>query len=80
MRVLVKAITALYRRWKYVEEVDIPRGAAPAAGSEAQRLRRAIEQDERLSADYRRNGCLSLAKERDASARALRSRLAMLEL
>ena len=79
MRLLVKAITALYRRWKYVEEVDAPRGAAAPAGTEAQKLRRAIEQDERLSADYRRNGCLSLAKDREASARALRSRLAMLE-
>ena len=79
MRLLVKAITALYRRWKYVEEVDVPRGAAPAAGTESQRLRRAIEQDERLSADYRRNGCLSLARDREASARALRSRLSMLD-
>ena len=75
---IMKALTSLYRRWTYVEDVDVPRCAAPAAGSEAQRLRRAIEQDERLSADYRRNGCLSLAKEREASARALRSRLAML--
>ena len=76
---LMKALTSLYRRWKYVEDVDVPRGGAVASGTEAQRLRRAIDRDERLSADYRRNGCLSLAKDREASARALRSRLAMLE-
>ncbi|HEX7901901.1 MAG TPA: hypothetical protein VF950_29350 [Planctomycetota bacterium] len=78
MRRLVMALTALYRRWKFVEEVDAPRGASVPVGGEAQRLRRAIEQDERLSADYRRNGCLSLARDREASARALRSRLSML--
>jgi glycine/D-amino acid oxidase-like deaminating enzyme len=76
---IVQALTALYRRWKFVEEVDAPRGAAVPVGGEAQRLRRAIEQDERLSADYRRNGCLSLARDREASARALRSRLSMLD-
>ena len=79
MRRIVMALTALYRRWKYVEEADVPRGGTVPSGSEAQRLRRAIERDERLSADYRRNGCLSLAKDREASARALRSRLSILE-
>ena len=76
---IVKALTAFYRRWKYVEESDAPRGPEVPVGSEAQRLRRSIERDERLSADYRRNGCLSLAKDREASARALRGRLALLE-
>lgn len=78
MRRIVMALTALYRRWRYVEEVDSPRGAAVPVASEAQSLRRAIERDERLIADYRRNGCLSLAKDREASARALRNRLSML--
>jgi hypothetical protein len=80
MRRLITTLTALYRRWKFVEErSDVPRGAAVPVGSEAQALRRAIERDERLSADYRRNGCLSLAKDREASARGLRSRLSMIE-
>ena len=79
MRRIVMALTALYRRWKFVEEeVDSPRGATVPVASEAQSLRRAIERDERLIADYRRNGCLSLAKDREASARALRNRLSML--
>lgn len=79
MRRFWKTLTGLYRRWKYVEEAADGGTSSAPAGGEAQRLRRAIERDERLVADYRRNGCLSLAREREASARALRSRLALLE-
>ena len=79
MRRFWERIATLYRRWRLVEEAPLPCAATSPAGSEAQRLRLAIEREERLSADYRRNGCLSFAKEREASARALRSRLAILE-
>jgi hypothetical protein len=80
MRRMMMALTALYRRWRYVEEEGggAPRTAA-SSGSEVQRLRRAIERDQRLVEDYRRNGCPGLAREREASLRMMRSRLALLE-
>lgn len=77
---MLKALTSLFRRWRFLEEgsPDTPRTAA-AGLTEVQRLRRSIAADERLIADYRRNGCPGLAKERESSLRLLRSRLAMLE-
>ena len=80
MRRWVAAITTLIRRWRYVEEegVDAPRTAA-SAEPEAQRLRKTIARDEALVADFRRQGCAELARAREASLRALRSRLAAIE-
>jgi hypothetical protein len=74
-----KTLTSLYRRWRYVEEAPAGGTSGAPEGDEARRLRRAIERDERLVADYRRNGCPGLAKDREASLRALRGRLALLE-
>lgn len=80
MRRMMIALAAFYRRWRYVEE-EAPASAPPAASSdsEAHRLRRAIEREERLLADYRRNGCSTLARDRETTLRSLRSRLAALQ-
>lgn len=80
MRRWVLALTSLIRRWRYVEEegAPAPRTAA-SAESEADRLRRSIARDEALVADFRRQGCLELARARESSLRALRTRLAALE-
>lgn len=81
MRRMMIALAAFYRRWKYVEE-EAPAAPLPAASgdSETLRLRRAIEREERMLADYRRNGCSTLARERETTLRSLRSRLAALQL
>lgn len=81
MRRMWRALAGFYRRWRYVEEEapGVP-PPPPPAGSEFLRLRRAIEREERLLADYRRNGCSTLARERETTLRSLRSRLAALEL
>ena len=81
MRRFWSALSTLVRRWRFVEEGG-PAAAAPSTsplGDEAWRLRRALEREERLIADYRRVGCLSLAKDREASARVLRMRLMLLK-
>jgi hypothetical protein len=80
MRRFVMALTSLIRRWRYVEEegADAPRTAA-SAETEAQRLRRSIARDEALVADFRRQGCAELARAREASLRALRTRLSAIE-
>jgi hypothetical protein len=78
---MIKALASFYRRWKYVE--DDSTAAEPQPGSEegeASRLRRAIEREERLLADYRRNGCPALARERESTLRSLRNRLTALDL
>lgn len=75
---LFKAWLDLYRRWRLVEEKP-PAPPAKRGISDAEKLRLALEREERLIADYRRLGRLSLAKDRESSARALRSRLALLE-
>ena len=82
MRRMWNALALLFRRWKYMEEgLAIPSVAGvPPADREPHRTRRAIERGERQLADYRRNGCPALARECEASLRALRTHLAALEL
>lgn len=85
MHRMMVALAAFYRRWRYVEEEGVADSAsvqmeAPPADSEALRLRRVIALEERRVADYRRNGCPGLAREREATLRSLRTRLAALEL
>jgi hypothetical protein len=75
---LFKAWLDLYRRWRLVEE-KTPASPAKRRVSESDTMRQALEREERLIADYRRLGRLSLAKDRESSARALRSRLALLD-
>ena len=77
---VITVLASLFRRWRYVEEskTEAPRTAA-SGGSEAQQLRKSIERDEKLIADFRRNGCPGLAKSREASVRSMKSRLALLE-
>ena len=81
MRRMMMALTTFYRRWKYVEEEKA--GLSPAASAladgEPQRLRRAIEREEQLLADYRRNRCDALARGCESTLRSLRNRLAALE-
>ena len=81
MRRMMVALAAMYRRWRFVEE-DAPAAAACAApaADETLRLRRAIEREERLVADYRRNRCPALARERESTLRSLRNRLAAMQL
>ena len=78
---IMGALATLYRRWKYVEEDLAPASvtAVLPAGSEALRTRRAIERGERLLTDYRRNGCVGLARECETNLRSLRTHLAALE-
>ncbi|HLF93801.1 MAG TPA: hypothetical protein VJB14_10070 [Planctomycetota bacterium] len=84
MHRMMVALAAFYRRWRYVEEeagAGEPAAATvPPADREDLRLRRAIALEERRVADYRRNGCPALAREREATLRSLRTRLAALEL
>jgi hypothetical protein len=82
MHRLMNALATLYQRWRYVEE-DFVRPSIPnahAPDSEPLRTRRAIEREERLLADYKRNGCATLALECETSLRAHRKHLAALEL
>jgi len=84
MRRMMVALAAFYQRWRYVEEEAGAEAPAPVAvlpaDSEGLRLRRAIALEERRVADYRRNGCPALARERESTLRSLRTRLAALEL
>ncbi len=82
MRRMMVALAAFYQRWKYVEEeAGAPASApVPPADSQTLRLRRAIALEEQRVADYRRNGCPALARERESTLRSLRTRLAALEL
>lgn len=77
---MITALASLFRRWRYVEDSgsEAPRTAA-SGETEVQRLRKSIARDEKLIADFRRNGCPGLAKAREASVRSMRSRLAILE-
>jgi hypothetical protein len=82
MRRMLIVLAGFYRRWKYVEEEPSSAGALAiaSAGDETDQLRLAIEQEERLLADYRRNGCQALARERETTLRSLKTRLSALGL
>ena len=81
MRKMMVVLAGLYRRWRYVEEAAPTKGpGAESPTGESDRIRRAIEREERLLADYRRNGCAALARERESTLRSLRNRLAALSL
>jgi hypothetical protein len=81
MHRMMSALAALYRRWRFVEDglATTSVNKAPAVESEPDRTRRAIDRGERLLADYRRNGCVALARECETSLRSLRTHLAGLE-
>lgn len=72
-------LVQLYRRWRYVEDVESSPGASPDR-SEASRLRGAMEREERKLAEYRRMKLAAMARESEASLRALKGRLLALEM
>jgi len=78
---MMGALAALYRRWKYVEEEPSPPSLTEARPVESEFLqtRRAIERGEQQLIDYRRNGCVGLARECESNLRSLRTHLAALE-
>ena len=78
---MMGALAALYRRWKYVEEDLAPLSVPETAPADSERLRtrRAIERGEQQLIDYRRNGCVALARECETNLRSLRTHLAALE-
>ena len=73
----------LYRRWRFVEE-------EPATASQGERVRtpsdertrlqRAVERDRKMVEHYRRSGCETLARDREASVRAMERRIQALEM
>jgi hypothetical protein len=77
-------LAGLYRRWKFVEE------EAPTASNversrsspedERTRLKKAVERDRKMVDHYRRNGCETLARDREASVRAMERRIQAMEL
>lgn len=69
----------LYRRWKFVEDAG-PSAVVPARRCEADRLRAAVEREERRLADYRRMKLEAMARDSEASLRALKGRLLALEM
>jgi len=80
MRGILGALASRYRRWKYEEDLgtaSVPE--SPRAGSELLRTREAIALGERRLADYRRVGCIALARDCENQLRALRGHLAALE-
>lgn len=81
MRRMLAAWISRYRRWRFVEE-DLPAlSTLPIAHDESDlvRIRRAIERGERQLADYRKNGCLTLARECEVTLGSLRTRLSALQ-
>ncbi len=69
----------LYRRWRFVEEGVVARDASPGR-TEADRLRDAVRREERRLEDYRRMKLAAMARDSEASLRALRGRLLALEM
>ena len=69
----------LYRRWRYVEEAEAAPGTGAGRG-EADRLRGAVEREERRLAEYRRMKLEAMARDSEASLRALKGRLLALEM
>lgn len=81
MRSIFSALTALLRRWRFVEDDETgarPTGLDPG-GDEIQRLKRSLAREERKLADFRQFKCDSLARHCEASIRNLKSRLQVLE-
>ena len=79
MTSLWSVLLQLYRRWRYVEDVE-PSPRAASDRSEAARLRGAMEREERKLAEYRRMKLAAMARESEASVRALKGRLLALEM
>lgn len=72
-------LMSLYRRWRYVEDVE-PSPDTPPDRSEAARLRSALEREEWKLAEYRRMKLAAMARESESSLRALKGRLLALEM
>jgi hypothetical protein len=72
-------LVQLYRRWRYVEETETSSGS-DVGRSEADRLRTAVLREERRLADYRRMKLEAMARDSEASLRALKGRLLALEM
>jgi hypothetical protein len=74
-------LAGLYRRWKFVEE-EAPAAASggPAPADERARLQLALQRDRKMVAHYRRNGCDTLARDREASVHALERRLLAMDM
>jgi hypothetical protein len=78
-------IANLYRRWRFVEEAPatVSGGAAQRTRSpqdERVRLEQAVERDRKMVEHYRRNGCETLARDREASVRAMERRISAIKL
>jgi hypothetical protein len=67
----------LYRQWRFVEEAESP---SEGAKRTADPLRTALDREERRLAEYRRLGLAAMARDSEASLRALRNRLQALEM
>ena len=73
----------LYRRWRFVEDVAPTASQADRVrtpSDERTRLARAVERDRKMVDHYRRNGCETLARDREASVRAMERRIQAMEL
>jgi hypothetical protein len=77
---MLGALASRYRRWKYEEDLGTPLVPEVSyAGTELLRTRQAIAIGERRLADYRRVGCIALARDCENQLRSLRGHLAALE-
>ena len=74
---VLRILTTLYRRWRYVEDVsDAPAARRPV--SERERLEQEAARGREMIAHFRRLGCEELASAREASVRSLERRLKLL--
>ncbi len=85
MRSLLSVLVRIYRSWKFVEEEDeAPRQPRESGERTPERevaaLREAVARQEKKVLEYRRMRCDALARECEASVRALRQRLQALDM
>lgn len=85
MRNLIGVLVRIYRRWRFVEELVEPTERVPqrverTPERELQSLREAVARQEHKVEEYRRMHCDSLARDCEASVRALRLRIRALEM
>lgn len=74
---VIRILTTLYRRWRYVEDTaETPAARAPL--SERERLEDEARRGREMIAHFRRHNCEELASVREASVRSLERRLKML--
>jgi hypothetical protein len=79
MIAIASLLKGLYERWRFVEDDEVP-AAKAGPRAETDRLRAAVEREERRLADYRRMKLEAMARDSEASLRALKGRLLALEM